>query len=316
MAGIAFNAQKPWNDYASYLRKRFGARVQKISVDAGFTCPNRDGTLSFSGCVYCNNKTFNPFYCSPNKSITQQLAEGIAFFGAKYKTQKYLAYFQAYSNTYNSTEHCMALYEEALSVDGVIGLVIATRPDCVSDELLNEIAHIAQRKYVVIEYGAESTLNTTLELINRCHTYEQTIDAVIRTHRNGIYTGLHLIMGLPGESIADMLGHAEAVSELPLHTVKLHQLQIIRGTKAEDIYRENPNLFTLFGVDEYVRLVARFLARLHPGIMPDRFSGESPRELLLAPDWQGLKNFELLHRIEKYMNANDLKQACSFKKKY
>lgn len=312
MAGIAANAQKPWNDYASYLRKRFGARVQKISVDAGFTCPNRDGTLSLSGCVYCSNKTFNPFYCSPNKSITQQLAEGIAFFGAKYKTQKYLAYFQAYSNTYNSTEHCMALYEEALSVDGVIGLVIATRPDCISNELLTEIASIAKHKYVLIEYGAESTLNATLENINRCHSWQQTLDAVMRTHYAGIYAGLHLIMGLPGESIADMLGHAKAVSELPLHTIKLHQLQIIRGTKAEEIYSENPNRFSLFSVDEYVKLVARFLTLLHPGIMPDRFSGESPRNMLLAPDWQGLKNFELLHKIELYLRKNHWVQGCDF----
>ncbi len=304
---------KPWNDYASYLRNRFSGRVQKISVNAGFTCPNRDGSLSDQGCIYCNNKTFNPFYCSPAKSISQQLNEGIAFFGKKYKAQQYLAYFQAYSNTYASVDTCLSLYEEALAVPGVAGLVIATRPDCLSNELLVELKRIAGEKYTLIELGIETTLDRTLQLINRCHSFQQASDAVFRTHSHGIFAGAHLILGLPGESTEDILQHAVTLSELPLHNIKLHQLQIIKDTTAATMYRENPGTFKLFTPQEYIELAANFLALLNPAIMPDRFSGESPKNLLLAPDWQGLKNFELLHLLEQYMLKSQITQGCLYK---
>ncbi|HOY38442.1 MAG: TIGR01212 family radical SAM protein [Bacteroidales bacterium] len=292
---------KPWNDYAAYLRKRFGSRVQKISVDAGFTCPNRNGTLSETGCIYCNNETFSPFYCNPKKTITHQLNEGIAFFSKKYRTQNYLAYFQSYTNTYAEIEHCISLYQEALSVDNVIGLVIATRPDCVSNELLKEISLIAKDKYTVIEFGVESTNNQTLRRINRFHTYEQSVEAIARSNENGIYTGIHLILGLPDEDRDTMILHAKNISDLPVHNLKIHQLQIIKGTVAESMFREKPEQFTLFGIDEYVALVSEFLCYVRPGIMPDRFSSESPQEMLIAPCWGGLKNYELIHRVEKFM---------------
>ena len=245
---------KPYNNFSTYFKTKFSNRVQKIAVDAGFTCPNRDGSKGHGGCTYCNNDTFNPFYCSPQKSITQQLEEGIAFFSKKYKTQSYLAYFQAYSNTYSDISLLKKLYSEALEVEGVIGLVIATRPDCVNNEILDYLEELTENHYIVIEYGLESCFDETLVKINRGHSFHESVEALKNTKNRGIDVGVHIILGLPGESHKMMLQQAEMLSELPFKTLKLHQLQIIKNTLMAKQYKENPENFNLFSYDEYIDL--------------------------------------------------------------
>ena len=287
------------NKFADYLRARFpGVKVQKISIHAGFTCPNRDGTKGVGGCSYCNNHTFNPDYCHDGKSITEQLQEGIHFFSRKYPTMKYIAYFQAYTNTYGELEALKSKYEEALNREDVVGLIIGTRPDCVPDELLDYLQLLGKKTFVMVEYGIESTSNVTLQRINRGHSYEEAEDAVRRTANRGIPVGAHILLGLPGETREDILRHADRISTLPLTSVKLHQLQIIRGTAMGYEYEQHPEHFHIFTVDEYIDLIIAFISRLRSDIYIDRFISQSPKNLLLAPDW-GLKNHEFKSLLEK-----------------
>ncbi len=301
-----------WNDYSSYIRRTFGQRVQKISVNAGFTCPNRDGKISKEGCIYCTNKSFSPFYCNSDDSILEQLRKGIDFFSPKYKAQKYLAYFQTYTNTYDNINVLRRKYEEALSVDGVIGLVISTRPDCVNDEIMRLLADYAKEKYVEIEFGLESTKNTALELINRGHTYEQAVDAIMLAQKYGIMSGVHLILGLPYETEDDFYLHAEKISQLPISTLKLHQMQVLKGTRLESLYFENKSLFADLSLENYVRIVANFLDMLNPEIIVERLTSESPREMVLYPDWNGRKNFEVSHIVNAFMKKNGMFQGRRF----
>jgi radical SAM protein (TIGR01212 family) len=283
--------------FADYLRGRFpDFKVQKISLDAGFTCPNRDGTKGRGGCTYCNNRTFNPEYCQAGESIAEQLREGIRFFSRKYPAMKYIAYFQAYTNTYGDLKTLKREYEEALCVEDVVGVTIGTRPDCVSDELLNYLQELGKKTFVMIEYGVESTSNETLRRINRGHTYEESENAVRRTAARGILVGAHILLGLPGETREQMLQHADRISTLPLTSVKLHQLQIIRETALGNQYEQHPEQFRLFTVDEYIDLVIEFISRLRTDIYIDRFVSQSPKELLLAPDW-GIKNHEFIAKL-------------------
>lgn len=301
-----------WNDYSSYIRRTFGQRVQKISVNAGFTCPNRDGKISKEGCIYCTNKSFSPFYCNSDDSISEQLRKGIDFFSPKYNAQKYLAYFQTYTNTYDNINVLRRKYEEALSVDGVIGLVISTRPDCVGDEIMRLLADYAKEKYVEIEFGLESTKNTALELINRGHTYEQAVDAIMLAQKYGIMSGVHLILGLPYETEDDFYLHAEKISQLPISTLKLHQMQVLKGTRLESLYFENKSLFADLSLENYVRIVANFLDMLNPEIIVERLTSESPREMVLYPDWNGRKNFEVSHIVNAFMKKNGMFQGRRF----
>ena len=287
-----------YNDYPSFSRSFFGERVQKISVNAGFTCPNRDGKTGVGGCTYCNNQSFNPEYCTPATSITQQLQQGIRFFEPKYKTQKYLAYFQAYTNTYEPIEKLTQKYNEALNVPGVIGLVIGTRPDCVDDTLLGFLAELSGKHYITIEYGVESTLDRTLGFINRGHSFQSAVDAINKTAAFGIPVGAHLILGLPLETRDEILDHAVKLSDLPLHTLKRHQLQLIKGTKMAVQYQQNPEWFRFYTADEYIDLAIDFIEKLYPAFVIERFISQSPTELLLNQKW-GLKNFEFVHRLER-----------------
>ena len=286
-------------EFIDYLKKVFPSfKVQKISIDAGFTCPNRDGAKGRGGCTYCNNRTFNPDYCGNNKSITTQLKEGIQFFSRKYPEMKYIAYFQAYTNTYGEIESLKAKYEEALETEGVEGLIIGTRPDCMPDELLDYLEELSRRTFVMVEYGIESTSNDTLKRINRGHSYEDAVNAVHRTAGRGIPVGAHLILGLPCETREQILLHADLISKLPLTSVKLHQLQIIRGTAMEREYETFPARFGTYTANEYIALVIDFIRRLRNDIFIDRFISQSPKELLIAPDW-GLKNHEFRAILEK-----------------
>ena len=302
-----------YNDFPTFLRKYFSYKVQKISLNAGFTCPNRDGTKGWGGCTYCNNQTFNPDYCRTEKSITTQLQEGKYFFAHKYPEMKYLAYFQAYTNTYAELEGLKRKYEEALKVDGVVGLVIGTRPDCMPEGLLHYLEELNKHAFLMVEYGIESTCDKTLQRINRGHTYAETVEAVERTAACGILTGGHIILGLPGETRETMVEQAGILSQLPLSTLKIHQLQLIRGTRMAHEYAEVPDDFHLFTeVDEYIDLVIDYIEHLRPDMVVERFVSQSPKELLIAPDW-GLKNYEFVARLQKRMKERDAYQGKKYK---
>lgn len=289
---------KFYREFGDLLLKHFPYKVQKISVNAGFTCPNRDGMKAEGGCTYCNNQSFSPGYGNKQQSVSSQLSDGIQFFSRKYPQMKYLAYFQSYTNTYDNTDKLIELYEEALSYPDVVGLIIGTRPDCMPEDLLDYFAELSKRTFLIIEYGLESTSDSTLEFINRGHTYEESVNAIEKTASKGISTGAHLILGLPHESREQILDHAEKISKLPLTTVKLHQLQLIKGTVMARQYREYPEWFNLFEVDDYIELCIDFAERLNPDFIIERFVSQSPKELLIAPDW-GLKNFEFTAKVLK-----------------
>lgn len=304
--------EKRYNDYSGYFKELFSERVQKLSIHAGFTCPNRDGSKGTGGCTYCNNQTFNPAYCQTGIDITEQITTGITFFGTKYKTQKYLAYFQAYTNTYDRLEVLTAKYEEALKNPNIIGIVVGTRPDCVNDEILDYFKELQKRVYVTIEYGIESTNNDSLKLINRGHTYEESIEAIVNTAKRGIPVGAHMILGLPREDRAQIIKHAVELSKLPIETLKLHQLQLIKGTRMAKQYELFPDWFHLYTASEYVDLVIDFLEVLNPTIVMERFISQSPKELLVAPIWN-LKNFEFLAKVEKRLKERDTYQGRLYK---
>lgn len=291
-----------YNDYGAWMRRQFPFRVQKISIDAGFSCPNRDGHISHGGCTFCDNRTFNPSYCQPSKSITEQITEGKEFFRHKYPDMKYLAYFQAFSNTYATLDTLQRRYEEALSAEDVVGIVIGTRPDCVSDEILNYLESLNQQTFMIVEYGIESVSDDTLRRVNRGHNFECSRHAITETHNRGILTGAHIILGLPGESAEDNVRQANIISALPIDILKLHQLQIIRGTQLAAEYERQP--FNLYTADEYIDLCRRYIERLRPDMVLERFVSQSPKELLVAPKW-GLKNYEFANRFVNYMKRMD-----------
>jgi radical SAM protein (TIGR01212 family) len=295
-----------YNDYGTWIRRQFEFRVQKISIDAGFTCPNRDGRISTGGCIYCDNRTFNPSYCQRRLSVSNQLAEGKQFFARKYPDMKYLAYFQAFTNTYAPIAQLKELYEEALQVEDIVGIVIGTRPDCVSDELLDYLAELNERTFVLVEYGIESTNNDTLLRINRRHSFEQSVSALERTHQRGLLTGAHIILGLPGEDAAESLRQAPILSQLPIDILNIHQMQIIRGTRLAEEFEREP--FHIYTVDEYIELIAQYIQRLRPDMVLERFVSQSPKELLIAPHW-GLKNYEFTNKLVNYLKQNDIHQG-------
>ena len=301
-----------YNEYGPWLTAQLGMKVQKIALNAGFTCPNRDGRIGTGGCTYCNNQTFNPDYCAPTKSITRQLEEGKRFFARKYPDMKYLAYFQAYTNTYDSVENLKRKYEEALQVPDVVGLVIGTRPDCMPEALLDYLEELNRRTFLLVEYGIESIYDTTLSRIHRGHTHAQTADAIQRTASRGIPVGAHLILGLPGESREDMLAEAKALSDLPLTMLKLHQLQLIKGTRMAEEFVTNPADFHLFSADEYIDLVIDFVERLRPDLILERFVSQSPASLLAVPGW-GLKNHEFVAKLKRRMQERNAWQGKEYR---
>ena len=308
------NNTSRYNDFSAYLSAHFPYKVQKISLNAGFTCPNRDGTVGYGGCTYCNNQTFNPAYCKTEKSVTEQLEEGKQFFARKYPDMKFLAYFQAYTNTYGELQELKRKYEEALSVSDVVGVAIGTRPDCMPDELLDYLEELNRRTFLIVEYGVESTDNATLKRINRGHTFEVAAEAIQKTAARGIRVGAHIILGLPGESREMLVEQAGLLSSLPLSTLKLHQLQLIRGTRMAAEYEKNPEDFHLYTADEYIDLVIDYVEYLRPDLVLERFVSQSPKELLIAPDW-GLKNHEFTDKVKKRMRERDAWQGKHHKDK-
>jgi len=290
---------KRYLDYSSFIKSTFGERVQKISLDIGFSYPNRDGSKGYGGCTYCNNNTFNPDYCEPTKSIKEQLEQGIAFFGKKYNSIHYLAYFQAYTNTYSDLDSLKKMYEEALNVDGVIGLVIGTRPDCISDEVIEYLSFLSKKYFISLEFGVESTNEKTLLSVNRCHTFEETKATFEKCKNKGFHLGAHIILGLPGENKQDLLNHAFEVSKLPIDTLKMHHLQIVKNSVMAIQHKRNPENFNLFSSEDYIEFISNFISHLRPDIIIERFISETPQDLLIAPKWNNLKNFEVVAKIDK-----------------
>ena len=323
-----------FNSYSNYFTKQFGGRVQKISIDAGFSCPNRDGKISTGGCTFCSNDAFNPSYCRPEKSIKQQIEEGIKFHQRRYRrANKYLAYFQPFSNTYKPLEELKRIYAEALEpIDSrqhtaqrrndmdskaeetpeIIGIVIGTRPDLVDEALLQYLNEIQKTHYVMLEYGVESVYDETLKRVNRGHDFATAERAIHITADYGIPCGAHFIFGLPGESKTMMLDAADVISQLPLTTVKFHQLQIFKGTKMAEEYLEHPDHFHLFDLEEYIDFVIDFAERLNPDIVIERFAGEVPPRYLVSEPWMKLRYDEVLSRIEKRMEERDTWQGKTF----
>ena len=287
---------KPYRDYSDFLADHFPCKMQKLTVDAGNTCPNRDGTVGRGGCTYCNNASFSPLVHLRRETVTTQLEAGKCFFEKKYPHMRYLAYFQSYTSTHGDRDTLMAQYREALSVEKVDGLIIGTRPDCVDAPLLAMLRSLG--KPVFMEYGAESSHNTTLGLVNRCHTWEQTVEAVRLTVEAGLPAGLHFIMGLPGETTDMMLATVRRAAALQIATVKFHQLQIIKGTPMARLYQENAfapgQQPTLFSVEQYLELCSEIIgivSEINPHLAIERFTSSAPSDMLLAPRW-GMKNHE------------------------
>lgn len=309
---------KLYNDYGNWIRNKFGYRVQKISIDAGFSCPNRDGSIGKGGCIYCNNASFSPSYCSDTANrqsqeemlnletdnIRRQLRRGKQFFDRKYPDMKYIAYFQSFTNTYGPIARLKALYEAALNEKDVVGISIATRPDCVSDETLDYLETLSKKTFLTMEYGVESLNDKTLQIINRGHDSSCSINIIRNTHARGITTCAHLILGLPDEDEEEILRQVDIVNSLPIDILKLHQLQITRGTLLE----KDVNLqkrCTLFSPEEYIQLIGKYIKKLRPEIVLERFTSQSPSDLLIAPRW-GLKNYEFTNLLEKHLSQQAL----------
>lgn len=303
-----------YNSYNQYFKKLFGERVQKTTIDAGFTCPNRDGSVGRGGCTYCNNDAFNPSYNDKKKPINQQIIEGIEFHEKRYRrANKFLAYFQAYSNTYASLDELKRIYEPALNTEGIIGLVIGTRSDCMSEEKLKYFADIQKTHYVIIEYGIESTYDRTLQSINRGHSYKNVVEMINLTNQYGIKTGAHMIFGLPGESRDEMMNQVYKLNELPLNNIKFHQLQIIKGTHMAKEYASSPENFDLFTLEEYIDFIVRFLEKLDPSFVVERFAGEVPPRYLVNEGWSRLRYDQISVAIEKELEKRDTWQGKYYK---
>ena len=304
---------KPYHSLDYMLRERFGEKVYKVTLNGGMSCPNRDGKLGDRGCIFCSQGGSGDFAADAALTITEQIDSQIAVLSAKRPIHKYIAYFQAYTNTYAELEGLKRKYEEALQVDGVVGLVIGTRPDCMPEELLRYLEELNRHTFLMVEYGIESASDETLRRINRGHTYADTVEAVQRTAACGILTGGHVILGLPGETHDTMVEQAGILSALPLSTLKIHQLQLIRGTRMAHEYEENPEGFHLFTkVDEYIDLVINYVEHLRPDLVLERFVSQSPKELLIAPDW-GLKNYEFVTRLQKRMKERGAYQGKKYR---
>lgn len=304
---------RPYNSYAAYFKRLFGSRVQKVAVNAGFTCPNRDGSISEGGCTFCNNAAFTPSYCQPTKSVLYQIEEGIEFHRRRYRTAtRYLAYFQSFSNTYAPIDTLRKIYSEALSHPLIAGIVVGTRPDCVDEEKLDMFAQLAKNHYIAIEYGIESTNDSVLCSINRGHDYQTAVHAVEMSAARGLHTGAHFILGLPGQSDNELIEQTDKINALPLTTVKFHQLQIFRGTKMAEQYDSNPEQFRFWSIDEYIELFSEILCRLRPDLVVERFASEAPPRYHYGRNWGLVRNETLWSMLEKRLCEKNIYQGEKF----
>ena len=305
--------ERRFNSYAAYFRRVFGHRMQKVTINAGFSCPNRDGTISTGGCTFCDNAAFTPSYCDSAKSITQQIDEGIEFHRKRYRTaQQYLAYFQSFSNTYAPLERLRECYDEALAHPDIAGIVVGTRPDCVDEQKLDYFAELSRKKYVTIEYGVESCYDETLCRINRGHDFATAERAIQMTAERGIHCGAHFILGLPGESDEMLIEQVERINALPLTTVKFHQLQLFRGTALAREWDEHPERFRFWTIEEYLDLFVEILRRLRPDIVVERFAGEAPPRYHHTEGWGLVRNEQLLAMLDKRLELRGVHQGDIF----
>jgi len=302
-----------FNSWTAYTQRKYGGRLQKVSLNAGFSCPNRDGTIGYGGCTYCNNEAFNPSYCNPSKSITAQLDQGIAFLKRRYKNiSGFIAYFQAYTNTYGSVELLEEKYREALVHEDIMGISVGTRPDCINSQVLDLLEDISASKFVSLELGIESCYDSTLKRINRGHTFDQSVRAIKLASERGLHVTAHIIFGLPGETQLQMLNQAKIISALPINSVKFHQLQIVKGTKMAQQYLSYPKQFELFELDEYVDFIVSFTERLAPRMLIDRFCGEVPPKYNLGKKWGEMRYYQILEKIEKKFEQKNTWQGKLF----
>jgi radical SAM protein (TIGR01212 family) len=305
--------ERRFNSYAAYFRRVFGHRMQKVTINAGFSCPNRDGKISTGGCTFCDNAAFTPSYCDSTKSITQQIDEGIEFHRKRYRTaQQYLAYFQSFSNTYAPMERLRECYDEALAHPDIAGIVVGTRPDCVDEQKLDYFAELSRKKYVTIEYGVESCYDETLRRINRGHDFATAERAIQMTAERGIHCGAHFILGLPGESDEMLIEQVERINALPLTTVKFHQLQLFRGTPLAREWDEHPERFRFWTIEEYLDLFVEILRRLRPDIVVERFAGEAPPRYHHTEGWGLVRNEQLLAMLDKRLEQRGVHQGDIF----
>lgn len=319
---------KRYNSFVGYFKRKYGERLQKIVLDAGFTCPNRDGKVGRGGCTYCDNAAFHPSYSTVGKSLHQQMDEGIEFHKVRYRTtEHYLAYFQSYSNTYAPLEKLRSLYEEALSHPQVVGIVIGTRPDCVDEQKLDYLAALSRGEVlegwsrclagdevrtapvVIVEYGVESCYDETLRRINRGHDFETSERAIRMTADRGLDVGVHFILGLPGETRRMMLDSCSLINSLPVRSVKFHQLQIVKGTRMEKEFAECPQDFERFSLDEYLDFFVDMLERLRPDLSIERFVGEVPPRFVNETPWGLIRNVELLRLLDQRLEARQTWQG-------
>lgn len=309
---LKYSKQGPYNRYADYLRTIFGKRMQKISIDAGFTCPNIDGEIGAGGCIYCNNNSFNPHYRFEQNDIYKQIDHGISKFTNRKVDTGFIAYFQSHTNTYGAIADLRKLYEEAISHPQIEGLLIATRPDCLSEPVLDLLEELNGTHFTGVEIGIESTNNDTLKRINRGHTFEQTLDAIQRVKSRNLHLGGHLILGLPGENSAQILQSAKIISQLSLDSIKLHQLQIINNTALEKMYRKQPEKYPFYTLDEYIDLCISFVELLNPDVVVERFASESKTHLLAVQIWDGMKNHQIADKITNEMIKRNTWQGRLF----
>jgi radical SAM protein (TIGR01212 family) len=295
-----------YNKFGQYLKERFGTIVYKVNVDAGFTCPNRDGTLGVTGCIYCNNDSFRPSKCKPELPLRQQIQNGIKYLSSRYKASKFLVYFQPYTNTYASVDELFKLYSEALSTPSVIGLAIGTRPDCIDEEKLDMLQEMAEKNFILIEYGLQSIYDKSLQYIKRGHDYKTFLDAINMTDGRGIHIGAHIIVGFPTETKEETLLMADEISRLPLRFLKIHQLQIVKGTLLAEQYLKEP--FHTFGYEEYLDFLIDFIERLSPEIILQRLFATAPEDILIAPIW-GRSRQQILRDIEERFIKRDAFQG-------
>lgn len=299
-------ADKRYNDLNTYLRKQFGCRVQKITVDAGLTCPNRDGTISTQGCIFCNDRGSGTGAHSKGLSITQQLEQGKAALSKRYKAKKFLAYFQSFSNTYAPVDTLRRLYREAIGVDGIVGISIGTRPDCIDPEKLALLQEMAEKCLVWVEYGLQSAHDRTLSLINRGHDAACFAGAVQKTQNRGIQICAHVILGLPGETTTHVRQTAEFISRLGIHGIKLHHLYVIKGTQLETMLRQKS--YGCLTQNAYVDLVCDFLERIPRDMIVQRLTGDPHPQELIAPQWS-LNKMDTLSRIQKELERRNTYQG-------
>ncbi|HWP91080.1 MAG TPA: TIGR01212 family radical SAM protein [Thermodesulfobacteriota bacterium] len=303
--------KRRYNSYSNYLKERFGCRVQKVSVDMGFTCPNRDGKVARGGCIYCNNESFVPPYARSRFSMDYQIETGMEYLRRRFKAQKFIIYFQAYTNTYTSVDRLEKLYCEALKHDDVVGLTIGTRSDCIDREKIELLENLARDFFITLEYGIESVYDKSLRFMNRGHDYQSVIDAIGLTKDRGIYIGAHIILGLPTESEDEMIRTAGEVSKLDIDFIKIHNLHIIKNTALAGMYSKRP--FRLFSYEEYLDFISRFLERLSPQIVVERLFTDTPKDLLIAPLWNKSHN-DIMRGIEMELEKRDTYQGRLFKR--